>query len=129
VGFVSNHFNDVRFHRAFRVDPLTRFTGRTFAGIGAPRSGNFISTGVPRSEMRIFHGPREHWVPGNGMINPPNRPRGMIRPPSQGNLSGPPSRSERSGGPPAASPAAPSGRIGAPTSGGGQSFPGRGRGK
>jgi hypothetical protein len=115
VEFVSNHFNDVRFHRVFRIDPLTRFRGRTFAGIGAPRSGNFISTGVLRSEVRIFHGSREHWGPGSGMINPPNRPRGMMRPPSQNSFTGPPS--------------SPTGRIGVPPSGGGQNFPGRGRGR
>ncbi len=125
VGFISNHFNDVNFHRVFRIDPLTRFSGRTFAGIGAPRSGNFMSTGVPRSEMRIFHGPREHWVPGSGMISPPNRPRGMIRPPSQGNLTGPPSRPGRPAGPSATH----SGGRGGPPSGGRQNFPGRDRGR
>ena len=115
VVFISNHFNDIRSNRVFRVDPLTRFRGRTFAGIGAPRSGNFIPTGVPRSEERIFHGPREHWVPGNRMISPPNRPRGMMSPPSPGSLTGP--------------PAAHSGRMGAPPSHGGRSFTGHGHGR
>lgn len=53
--FVSNHFNDVRSHRIFRVDPVNRFRGRTFAGIGAPRANNFISTGVKGSSERIFN--------------------------------------------------------------------------
>jgi hypothetical protein len=128
VGFVSNHFNDIRFHRAFRIDPLTRFRGRTFAGIGASRSRNFMSTGVPRSEERIFHGPREHWVPGNRMISPPNRPRGMMRPPSAGSFNAPPSR-------PAGPPATSHGGMGVPhshegsPSHGGQGFQGRGRGR
>lgn len=60
--FVSNHFNDVRSHRVFRVDPVKRLSGRTFAGIGAPRAKNFISTGVKGSPERIFNrdrfGPR-----------------------------------------------------------------------
>jgi hypothetical protein len=53
--FISNHFNDVRSHRVFRVDPVNRFRGRTFAGIGAPRANNFISTGVKGSPERIFN--------------------------------------------------------------------------
>ncbi|HEY6009125.1 MAG TPA: hypothetical protein VIU40_12440 [Geobacteraceae bacterium] len=59
VAFISNHFNDFRAHRVFRVDPVGRFQGRTFAGIGVPpRRGGFISTGVPHSGQRIFNNPR-----------------------------------------------------------------------
>jgi len=64
--FVSNHFNDVNAHRVFRVDPVTRFNGRTFAGIGAPRTGGFVSTGVPRSDRRIFNAP-PRTAPTGGM--------------------------------------------------------------
>jgi hypothetical protein len=53
--FVSNHFNDARSHRVYRVDPVSRHSGRTYAGIGAPRSTSFISTGVKGSPERIFN--------------------------------------------------------------------------
>lgn len=56
--FISNHFNDIRRNRVFRIDPRSRFEGRTYAGIGAVRSRGVISTGVPRSEQRIFNSPR-----------------------------------------------------------------------
>jgi hypothetical protein len=59
---VSNHFNDTRAHRVFRVDPVNRSRGRTFAGIGAPRSSKFISTGTKASGSRIFN-------PGPGRTN------------------------------------------------------------
>ena len=64
VGFISNHFNDIRAHRVFRVDPVARFNGRTFAGIGAANRRGFISTGVRGSERRIFNGPRTWGGPG-----------------------------------------------------------------
>ncbi len=54
----SNHFNDIRRHRVFRIDPVDRFHGRTFAGIGVRHSGEFISTGVPRSSHMIFNSSR-----------------------------------------------------------------------
>lgn len=57
--FVSNHFNDVRMNRVWRIDPVSRYNGRTFAGIGVtPNRKRFISTGVARSEVRIFNAPR-----------------------------------------------------------------------
>jgi len=56
--FFSNHFNDIRAHRVFRIDPVHRFNGRTFAGIGAPRSNNFINPGVQRAPERIFNANR-----------------------------------------------------------------------
>ena len=52
---VSNHFNDVSAHRVFRVDPVNRHNGRTYAGVGAPKANNFIGTGVQRSPERIFN--------------------------------------------------------------------------
>lgn len=64
VVFVSNHFNDIRNHHVFRVDPLARFNGRTYAGIGVRRTrGGFISTGVPSGERRIFNSSRERPSP------------------------------------------------------------------
>jgi len=69
VVFVSNHFNDVKTNRVYRVDPRMRFSGTTYAGIGAPRSKNFISTGVPRSDRTVFNAPRTRMTPG--MVSPP----------------------------------------------------------
>ena len=56
MAVVSNHFNDVRANRVFRIDPVNRFRGKTFAGMGAPRSNTFINTGVPRATERVFNG-------------------------------------------------------------------------
>ena len=64
VAFVSNHFNDIRSHRVFRVDPVSRFNGRTFAGIGVTNRRGFISTGVSRSQRTIFNAPRAQASPG-----------------------------------------------------------------
>jgi hypothetical protein len=74
VVFVSNHFRDVGAHRVFRIDPVRRFNGRTFAGIGVVDRRGFISTGVPRSDRTIFNGTRMRsmnpgvrtFVPGSG---------------------------------------------------------------
>jgi hypothetical protein len=55
VYVVSNHFNDVNAHRVFRIDPVKRLNGRTFAGIGAPSSGRFVSSGVPKAPERVFN--------------------------------------------------------------------------
>jgi len=55
---ITNHFNDVRRNRVFRIDPGDRFRGRSYAGIGARPSRGFISTGVPRSSHTIFNAPR-----------------------------------------------------------------------
>jgi hypothetical protein len=54
----SNHFNDINRHHVFRVDPVDRFQGRTFAGIGVKPSHSFISTGVPHSSQMIFNSSR-----------------------------------------------------------------------
>jgi len=82
VKFVSNHFNDVRTNRVYRVDPAVRFSGRTFAGIGAPRSKNFISTGVPRSDREVFNAPRAR--PAPGMVSPPWGTPGTVSPAPRG---------------------------------------------
>lgn len=73
VVFISNHFNDVRNHRVFRIDPVARFGGRTYAGIGGTRTRGFISTGVPRSERQIFNGPRTRMVPAGRVVSPAPR--------------------------------------------------------
>ena len=64
VHFVSNHFNDVRAHRVFRIDPVGRFRGRTFAGIGVTNRRGFLATGVPRSDRTIFNGSHMRSAPG-----------------------------------------------------------------
>ena len=80
--FVSNHFNDVNVHRVFRVDPRARFSGRTYAGIGAPPGGRFVSTGVPGGNRAIFNAPRMTQGPGmpapafRGAAPPPARQGG-----------------------------------------------------
>ncbi len=57
VWVITNHFNSFSNHRAFRIDPVERFKGKTFGGIGASRSGHYINTGIPRSERTIFNSP------------------------------------------------------------------------
>ena len=101
VVVITNHFNDVRSHRVFRVDPVERFRGKTFAGIGVSRPKNFIQTGVPRGERTIFNGPRAMRMPAGGTPPPAVRggervspvPRGgeRISPPSGGVRISPPS--------------------------------------
>ncbi|ABK99808.1 hypothetical protein Ppro_2201 [Pelobacter propionicus DSM 2379] len=55
---VSNHYNDHRMHRVYRVDPRARYHGRTYGGIGVSRPRGFLSTGVPHSDRTIFNGSR-----------------------------------------------------------------------
>ncbi len=81
--FVSNHFNAISVHRVFRVDPVMRFNGRTFAGIGAPHAGRFVSTGIPRSDTRIFNAPRSGGMPSGRTFGPPSH-GGMGGPSSHG---------------------------------------------
>ena len=90
VVVVTNHFNDVRTHRAFRVDPAARFSGWTFAGIGVARPGEFIPTGVPRSAERIFNGPRPGRVPSGRMPAPSTRGGGIELKPGDGSMTVPP---------------------------------------
>ncbi|HEY5975124.1 MAG TPA: hypothetical protein VIU41_10300 [Geobacteraceae bacterium] len=86
VVFVSNHFNDLHSHRVFRVDPVARFRGRTFAGIGVSHNRrDFISTGVPRSDRRIFNEPRTRMTPeGRTMVHRTQSGGRVIAPPAQG---------------------------------------------
>lgn len=59
--FISNHFS-AGAQRVFRIDPVARFNGMTYAGIGAPRTGYFLSTGIPGSDRTVFHG--SHYMRG-----------------------------------------------------------------
>ena len=93
VRFVSNHFNDVKHNKVFRVDPVVRFNGKTYAGIGAPRSKNFISTGVPKSDREVFNAPRARMAPG--MVSPPWGSQEAVNPPwgSRGKITPAPQKS------------------------------------
>jgi hypothetical protein len=57
VRVISNHYVDYRTNKVVRIDPLRRFNGRTYAGIGAPRDPKrFISPGVRGRDGAIFRG-------------------------------------------------------------------------
>ena len=72
VEVISNHFVDHRTNRIVRVDPLRRFNGRTFAGIGAPHDARrFISPGVRGGNNTIFRGSRERAMTGGRKTSPP----------------------------------------------------------
>ncbi len=80
--FISNHFNDNTKRRVFRIDPVERFRGHTYGGIGAPRSRELWKTGVPHSDRTIFNPPRR---------GAPRRDLGTGSPPIQrGTISTPP---------------------------------------
>ncbi len=72
VVVITNHFNEFRTHHAFRIDPVERFRGKTFAGIGVSRPRNFIPTGIPKSERTIFNGPHATRPAG---VTPPSHER------------------------------------------------------
>lgn len=57
VEVITNHFNEPGTHRALRIDPVKRFSGKTYGGIGVPRSRPVIPSGVSRGERRIFNAP------------------------------------------------------------------------
>ena len=98
--FVSNHFNDVRGHRVFRIDPVGRFRGRTFAGIGVPSRRGFLSTGTPRSEHRVFNAPRTRGGPPAGRtLSQPARGGGPAGVTNRGGRPAGPSGGGRSVGP------------------------------
>jgi hypothetical protein len=81
--FISNHFNDFSNHRVYRIDPVDRFHGRTFAGIGASRSGRFISPGVRNGATSIFNRNRVSPPSGFRTSRPPSGVR-TFRGPSSG---------------------------------------------
>ncbi len=84
VVIITNHFNELRSHRAFRIDPMARFRGRTFGGIGMPRHMDSIPTGIPRSERTIFNAPHAQGVPSGRMGSPTPHGGGWISPPPSG---------------------------------------------
>ena len=94
--FVSNHFNDIRRHRVFRIDPRDRFRGRTFSGIGVTNPRGFLSTGVPGSSRVIFNNSHRQ-SPTFGRPAPPSTRgnRSFTAPERGGGFSGQPSRGGR----------------------------------
>jgi hypothetical protein len=73
VEVISNHFVDYHTNRVVRIDPLRRFNGRTFAGIGAPRDPKrFISPGVRGGNQAIFRGSRERAMQERRKTPPPH---------------------------------------------------------
>jgi hypothetical protein len=66
VHFISNHYNDFRRHRVFRIDAASRFHGRTYGGIGASRPRASLATGVRNSDRKIFNSGR-NWAPRNDL--------------------------------------------------------------
>ena len=63
VAFVSNGFHVFRNHRVFYIDPVARFRGKTYAGIGAAKGQGFKKTGIRGNGKRVFNGPQP-WVRG-----------------------------------------------------------------
>lgn len=85
VVVVTNHFVDPARHRAFRIDPINRFHGRTFAGIGAPRNQRFLNTGIRSGPRTIFNRNEIERARGEGRVfTPPSarRPQGGLARPS-----------------------------------------------
>jgi hypothetical protein len=73
VEFVTNTFHLFRRHRVFTIDPIARFNGKTYAGIGAPAGRGFIDPGIRGSEWRLFNGPQPWIRPDVRPLSPPHR--------------------------------------------------------
>jgi len=101
--FVSNHFNDIRRNRVYRIDPPERFRGRTYAGIGVTNRRNFISTGVPESGRVIFNGSRRTSPSTDRAITPSGRGSRSFSAPGGGDFSSRPSTGGRRGDAPSRS--------------------------
>ena len=86
--FVSNHFRDITHQRVYRIDPVHRYHGSTYSGIGVSHPKNFMSTGVPRSSRTIFnrpgYSPPEQTLPGGRIVRPPARSDRQVSSPSRG---------------------------------------------
>lgn len=138
VVLVTNHFVDIDRHRVFRIDPVQRFEGRTFAGIGAPRTFRPLSTGVrtaprtifnrnaierARGEGRVFTPPSARSAPQGRFTRPPAGPimrQTVPRSPGPTRQMAPPGRSQMA--PPARQSAPP---RAVPGGRGGAQIPGR----
>ncbi|MCM2357931.1 MAG: hypothetical protein NDI77_07260 [Geobacteraceae bacterium] len=85
---IRNRFHDDRSRRVFRIDPVARFRGKTFAGIGVPDRRGHISTGVSGSERRIFNESGARRGSGGRSIDRPSRGGKVIKPFSGGGRRG-----------------------------------------
>lgn len=72
VEVITNHFRDRKSERGFRIDPVQRYAGKTYAGIGANQRQIFLPTGISRGERTIFNNPRQE-PPHREMIGPTPR--------------------------------------------------------
>jgi len=74
VEVISNHFVDHQTNRVVRIDPLRRYNGRTFAGIGAPHNARYlIYPGTRGGDKTIFRGSRERaMTTGKKTLPPPS---------------------------------------------------------
>jgi hypothetical protein len=90
--FISNHFNDIRHNRVFRIDPVRRYHGTTYSGIGVSHPKRFLSTGVSRSPRTIFNKPHDRTMPGRKIVNPPSQGSRVDSPPLQGRVNTPATR-------------------------------------
>ncbi len=87
--YVSNHFRDIRERRVHRIDPVTRYHGRSFGGIGAARSKGLLSTGVPQGERKIFNNPPPRNVLRTPVAPPQSSTGGQVAaPPQRGSATG-----------------------------------------
>lgn len=118
VVVISNHFVVPGATRVFRIDPVRRFNGRSFAGIGVRSTRGMISTGIPHSSTRVFNRMMPRAMP------PALRtlPRGGFRAAPGGRFPGAPGGRMPGGGMPGG-PQAP-GRPGGGFPGGGPGIPG-----
>jgi hypothetical protein len=65
VEVISNHFVNHRTDRIFRIDPVRRYRGRTFAGVGVPYDAKrFIYPRGAGGAVNIFRGERERGMAG-----------------------------------------------------------------
>jgi hypothetical protein len=120
VFVVTNSFIDPVTSRVFRIDPVQRFSGRTFAGIGAANARGMLSTGIPRASERVFNRPRTQPSAGGRAIAPSTRRRTTTRAAHGGRFTSPSGGRGRAMAP--SSRGAHGGRMVAPPSGGGRAI-------
>ena len=77
VRFCSNHFFDSVGHRVVRIDAVSRFHGRSFAGAEFSGKRDFGSAGMSRGSSAAFAGNRNSTVTGTGKAAPSGGARTM----------------------------------------------------
>jgi hypothetical protein len=61
--FISNHFFDNKHHHFGRIDPVSRFHGKTFTGIGVKDTKGFVSSGKGGGARVAIGGSRDRAIP------------------------------------------------------------------